>query len=39
MSTRFIHVCTLYIQMTYSTVYESEDLAESSVSYTICVHI
>jgi len=35
----FIHVCTLYIQMAYSTVYESEDLAESSVSYTIYVHI
>jgi len=35
----FIHVCTLYIQMAYITVYESEDLAESSDSYTIYVHI
>jgi len=35
----FIHVCTLYIQMAYSTVYESEDLAESAVSYTIYLHI
>jgi len=35
----FIHVCTLYIQMAYSTVYESEDLAESSDSFTIYVHI
>jgi len=36
---RFIHVATLYIHKAYSTVYESEDLAESSVSYTIHVHI
>jgi len=33
------HIDTRVIQITYSTVYESEDLAESSVWYTIYVHI
>ena len=36
-----VHTCvyTVHTHGTYSAVYESEDLAESSVSYTIHVHI
>jgi len=36
----YVHTCDPYImRIAYSTVYESEDLAESPVSYTIHVHI